>query len=206
MKLVVLGATGGIGLEIVKQAVERGHSLTAFVRAPERLEAFRDRISVIRGDLLNSAELAKVLEGQDAVLSSFGPREPRADGKLLQSFASALTSAMFQSRIRRAIVVSVAFLFKDSIIPPAYLVGRLLFAHHVADASAMEAILKESGLDWTIVRPPGLTDKPRTGAYRVREGHLPRFGFTISRADVADFMTKSVENRASVGKIVGVCN
>lgn len=206
MKLVVLGATGGIGLELVRQAIERGHSVTALVRAPERLQAFRDRITVIQGDLFNSAELAKVLKGHDAVLSSFGPRAPRADGKLLESFASALTKGMLHSDTRRVIVVSVAFLFKDMIIPPAYLVGRLLFSHHVADAAAMEEILKKSGLDWTIVRPPQLTDKPRTGTYRVREGHLPRFGFTISRADVADYMIKAVESRASIGEIVGVCN
>ncbi len=113
---------------------------------------------------------------------------------------------MLQSSIRRVVIVSVAFLFKDMIIPPAYLVGRLFFAHHVADASAMEDIVKKSGLDGTIVRPPQLTDKPRTGAYRVREGHLPRFGFTISRADGADYMIKAVENCSSINKIVGVCN
>lgn len=206
MKLVVLGATGGIGIEIVKQALDRGHSLTAFVRAPERLESFRDQLTVRCGDLLSSAELARVLEGQDAVLSSFGPRDPRADGKLLQSFAGALTKAMLQSGMRRVVAVSVAFLFKDMILPPAYLLGRLFFAHHVADASAMEEILSKSGLDWTIVRPPQLTDKPRTGTYRVREDHLPRYGFTISRADVADYMIKTVETGSSIGKIVGVCN
>ena len=206
MKLVVLGATGGIGLELVKQAIARGHSVTTFVRSPERLESFRDRINLVRGDLLNSAQLAQVLKGHDAVLSSFGPRDPRANGNLLESFASALTEAMQHTSTRRVIVVSVAFLFKDVIIPPAYLVGRLLFGHHVADATAMEEILTKSGLDWTIVRPPQLTDKPRTGTYRVREGHLPRFGFKISRADVADYMIKTVENHASVGKIIGVSN
>jgi putative NADH-flavin reductase len=206
MKLLVLGATGGNGLEIVKQAVKRGHSVTAFVRSPERLEEFRDGINTVRGNLLNSGELGEVLKGHDAVLSAFGPRDPKANGNLLQSFANALTSAMLHSDTRRVIVVSVAFLFKDMIIPPAYLVGRLLFAHHVADATAMEEILKRSGLDWTIVRPPQLTDKPRTGTYRVREGHLPRFGFTISRADVADYMIKAVENHASSQKIVGVSN
>jgi putative NADH-flavin reductase len=206
MKLVVLGATGGIGLEIVKQAVKRGHAVTAFVRSPERLEEFRDRINIVRGSLLNSDELGHVLEEQDAVLSAFGPRDPKANGNLLQSFANALTCAMLHSATQRVIVVSVAFLFKDMIIPPAYLVGRLFFGHHVADATAMEEIVRKSGLDWTIVRPPQLTDKPRTGAYRIREGHLPRFGFKISRADVADYMIKAVENHASSGKIVGVSN
>ena len=69
-----------------------------------------------------------------------------------------------------------------------------------------ERVLGESELDWTIVRPPELTDKLYTGKYRVREGHLPRFGFKISRADVADFMIKVTEDRSSIRKIVGVCN
>ena len=208
MKLVVLGATGGIGLEVVSQALERGHSVTAFVRSAERLKSVAGKIALIEGDLLSSGELARVLEGQDAILSSFGAREPvtKADSTLMRRFAAALTTAMTQARSRRVIVVSVAFLFKDSVIPPAYLVGRLLFPYTVADASAMEDIFRQDGLDWTIVRPPELTDKPRTGKYRVREGHLPRFGFKISRADVADFMIRTAENRAWVGKIIGVCN
>jgi hypothetical protein len=104
------------------------------------------------------------------------------------------------------VVESVAFLFKDSIIPPAYLIGRLFFRDLVADSAEMEGVITKSGLDWTIVRPPRLTDEPRTGKYRVREGHLPPFGFQISRADVADFAIKSVEKHAPIGKIVGVCN
>src|SRR5437867_5609937 len=85
MKVVVLGATGGTGLEIVRQAIEHGHSVTAFVRSPERLEPFRDRITVKQGDLLNSAELERVIKGHDAVLSGFGPRAPvsKDDANLL---------------------------------------------------------------------------------------------------------------------------
>jgi putative NADH-flavin reductase len=75
MKLL-LGATGGTGLQIVDQAIERGHSVTAFVRAPDALKRFGDRIVVIPGNLLNSSELQPVLEGHDAALSSFGPRLP----------------------------------------------------------------------------------------------------------------------------------
>jgi putative NADH-flavin reductase len=70
----------------------------------------------------------------------------------------------------------------------------------------MERIFAESDLDWTMVRPPELTDKPYTGKYRVREGHLPRFGLKISRADVADFMITLAENHASIRKVVGVAN
>src|SRR5438309_7291304 len=96
MKLLVLGATGGTGLELVRQAIEHGHSVTAFVRSPERLKPFGDRIIVKQGNLLNSAELERVIQGQDAVLSGFGPRLPisNADANLLRQFAVALTTAM----------------------------------------------------------------------------------------------------------------
>jgi uncharacterized protein YbjT (DUF2867 family) len=70
----------------------------------------------------------------------------------------------------------------------------------------MERTIRASELDWTIVRPPQLTDKPFTGTYRVREGHLPRFGFNISRADVADCFIKALQDRATVKKILGVSN
>jgi putative NADH-flavin reductase len=208
MKLVVLGATGATGLEIVRKSIERGHSVTAFVRSPERLEAFRDRITIKQGDLLNSDELEQVIQGHDAVVSGFGPRVPisKADANLLKQFAVALTRAMLHTAVRRVVVESVAFLFKDSIVPPTYLLGRLLFPGIVADSSAMERVFRESELEWTIVRPPQLTDKPYTGKYRVREGHLPRFGFSISRADVADFMVKAAEDHSSIHKIVGICN
>jgi NAD(P)H-binding len=111
---------------------------------------------------------------------------------------------MPRAGIRRVVVESVAFLFRDAIIPPAYLLGRLFFPGVVADASAMEMVLKKSGLDWTIARPPKLTPKPYTGNIAAR-GHLPPFSFSISYADVADFMIKAVQNHALIDKVVGVC-
>jgi putative NADH-flavin reductase len=208
MKLVVLGATGGTGLEIVRQAIERGHSVTAFVRSAERLKTFGDRITVRQGDLLNVGELERAIGGHDAVLSGFGPRVPiaKADANLLRSFATALTAAMRGAGVRRMAVVSTAFLFKDSIVPPTYLFGRLFFPGVVVDAAGMERTFMESDLGWTIVRPPQLTDGLFTGKYRLRTGHLPRFGFKISRADVGHCFLKVVEDRAYLGKVVGVSN
>ena len=208
MKLLVLGATGGIGQEIVRQAVDRNHRVTAFVRAPERLKSIGGRFGVIQGDSLNSAELARAMEGQDAILSGFGPRVPiaKADSTLLHRFGVALSDAMKKVGIRRSVIVSTAFLFKDSIMPPTNLVGRLFFPNIVADASEMESFFQKSGLDWTLVRPPRLTNGARRGRFRVREGHLPGFGFTISRADVAAFMIKAAENHAFIQKIVGISN
>lgn len=146
MKLVVLGATGGTGLEIVRQAVERGHSVTALVRSPDRLARWWDRIRIVQGNLLNSSELARVIEGQDAVVSSFGPRVPvkKSEAHLLEQFGDALTAAMARTRVTRAVIESVAFLFRDSWFPPAYIVGRLLFPITVSDAAAMEPCLRRA--------------------------------------------------------------
>jgi len=208
MKLLVLGATGGTGLEIVRQATQRGHHITAFVRSPEKLKPFNGRINLEQGNLLDSIQLEKVIQGHDAVLSAFGPRVPvsKTDAHLLEQFATGLTQAMLHTAVRRVVVESVAFLFKEAIIPPAYFLGRLFFPGMVADASAMENVFEESGLDWTMARPPELTDKPYTGKYRVREGRLPLFGFRISRADVADFMLTALEDRCLIGKVIGLCN
>ena len=157
---------------------------------------------------MDSIQLEKVIQGHDAVLSAFGPRVPvsKTDAHLLEQFATGLTQAMLHTAVRRVVVESVAFLFKEAIIPPAYFLGKLFFPGMVADASAMENVFEESGLDWTMARPPELTDKPYTGKYRVREGRLPLFGFRISRADVADFMLTAVEDRCLIGKVIGLCN
>jgi len=208
MKLLILGATGATGLHVVGQAVERGHMVTAFVRNTGPLEKFGDRINVVRGNLLDPAELAGVLAGQEAVLSAFGPRLPisKADADLLQRFAVAVTQGMQKAGVRRVVIESTAFLFKDAIFPPAHLFGRLFFPGVVRDAREMESIVAKSGLDWTLVRPPQLTNKSATRKYRTTVGHLPPFGFNISRADVADFMIKAGENHASIQKIIGLAN
>ena len=208
MKLVVLGATGGVGLEIVRQALARDHRVKAFVRSAERLKPYADRVEIERGDLLDSDALATAIRGCDAILSGFGPRLPisKSDANLLRDFAAALTRAMQQAAVRRVVIVSTAFLFKDAILPPAHFFGRLLFPGVVKDATAMEQIISGSGLDWTLVRPPQLTDKPRTGTYRVRDGHLPVFGFKIARTDVADFCLRAVEDPGAVPRIIGISN
>jgi putative NADH-flavin reductase len=208
MKLVILGATGGMGLELIRRSLAHGHSVTTFVRAPQRLDEFRNQITIKQGDLLNQDALARVLRGHDAILSGFGPRVPiaKSDAHLLEKFATVLTGAMRDASVRRAVIISTAFLFKDSIIPPTYLVGRLLFPTVVTDSAALERIFQNSQLDWTLVRPPQLTDTSFTGKYRVRLGHLPRFGFKIARADVADYFIKAASDNTLVRKIVGVSN
>jgi len=208
MKIVILGATGGTGKELIRQSLEAGHSVTAFVRNSDPLGVFKEKIKVRTGDLLDHNQLASALQGHDAVLSGFGPRVPiaKTDAHLLRDFARVLTSAMRQARLRRAIVISTAFLFKDSLLPPTYLIGKLLFPSVVSDAAEMESTIQRSDLDWTIVRPPQLTDSAPTRKYRERIGHLPRLGFKISRADVADYFVRALPNEALIRRVVGLSN
>ena len=206
MRVLILGATGGTGMEIVRQTIVRGHSVTAFVRSPEKLGSYKDLITVKQGSPLDSSALGAVAVGHDAVLSAFGPRVPIAlsDQHLLRDFAAALSQGLRQAGVKRVILESAAFLFKDALMPPAYLLGKLFFPTVVADAMDMETIIRERELDWTLLRPPKLTDAKHTGQYRVREGHLPRFGFSISRANVADCFLRLLEDTSTGRKIFGV--
>lgn len=206
MKLIVLGATGGTGLEVVQRAIQRGHTVTAFVRSPERLGKPRQSITVRQGDLLSVTELEAAIRGHDGVVSAFGPRLPiaKSDEDLLSRFACVLRAAMENSGVRRVVVESTAFLFRSAIAPPAHLVGKLFFPKIVVDAAGMEETFRTSNLNWTMVRPPQLADSPYSGKYRVREDRLPVFGFKASRANVAEFMVKCAEDARSIRKVFGV--
>jgi putative NADH-flavin reductase len=208
MNLVVLGATGGIGMELVRESLKRGHSVTAFVHNAAPLSEFQGRIRVVEGDPLDRGRLARVLENHDAVLSGFGPRVPisKSDAHLLEQFAAVLAGAMQHAKVRRLVIISTAFLFKDSMVPPTYLLGKLLFPSVVTDSAALKKTIQESLLEWTIVRPPLLTDGPMTESYRERIGHLPRLGFKISRADVAHYFVKAIRKGDVMRKIVGISN
>ncbi len=203
MRLFILGATGGIGRKLVKQGLERGYEVTAFARAPEKLRLRHERLAAIPGDPRDAEQLKKALIGHDAVLSTLGHRRG-GSVTLLGECARGTVSAMQETRVRLLLVVSVAFLFCDAGLPAALLRNVFLRANGV-DSREMERALIESEPDWTIVRPPRLTNGPRTGRYRVEGGHLPRRGFLISRAEVAHFMLDETGKGARVRKIVGVC-
>jgi putative NADH-flavin reductase len=202
MRLLILGATGGIGQLLVRLALERGHEVTAFVRSPEKITLRNERLTIIPGDLLNASQLVQVLTAQDAVLSAFGPAVLRSI-TTRRDFARALATAMRQSGGRRVVMVSTALLFpKVSLL--GVILRRTLCKNIVPDAAGMESEISKDGLDWTIVRPPRLTNGPLTQAYRVVDGQLPEGGAAISRADVADFMLNEIEKPAHRTQIVGM--
>ena len=201
MRLLILGATGGTGRLLVAQALSRGHAVTAFVRAPEKLRV-DERLTLCRGDPRNADGLAAALPGHDAVLSCLGPPGP-ARSTLLRDSARSIVAAMQATAMRRLLVVSAAVLFEDA---GAFvnLMRRTLLKNVAEDNGAMERVIAASDLTWTIARPPRLTNGRMTGRYRIAEAHLPRRGFLISRADVAHFLLGALEGDAYARRIVGV--
>src|SRR5258706_8941563 len=204
MKLFILGTTGGIGRHLLQIALERGHQVTAYVRSPKKIATTHERLKVIQGDVFNADQMARSLTGHDVVLSSFGPLTILSS-TLRRQFGRTLAAAMRKSGVRRAQVVSAAFLFHDLGLSALFLKATL-FRQMIPDMAGMEAEVCQSDLDWTIVRPPRLTNGPARHSYRVADGSLPKGGFLISRADVAHFMIGEAENPTHLKQIVGVAN
>jgi putative NADH-flavin reductase len=204
MRLLIIGATGGTGLQVTRQAVEGGHSVTAFVRSPQKLGSLRQRVVVREGDPRRVADLRDVLPGHDAVISTLGPAGV-GPTTVLRAAAESAVAAMQAAGVRRLLVVSAAVLFDDLGLAGKILRHTLL--RNIADDSIeMERIVVASALDWTIARPPRLTNGPRTGRYDVEDGHLPgRSAFAaISRADVAEFLVSEIQRNAHIHEIVGI--
>jgi putative NADH-flavin reductase len=202
MRLLILGATGGTGRALLEQARTRGHGVTAFVRSPQKLGGPHDGVTVLRGDPLNVTELRAVLPGHEAVLSALGAPGPGRT-TILRDSGRATVEAMHAAGTRRLLVVSVAALFDNAGFVPA-LFRRTILRNIVADAAEMERAIMDSDLDWTIARPPRLTNGPLTKRYRVADGRLPRGKIWVSRADVADFLLNELEDRRHIHEIVGV--
>ncbi|MGW5100932.1 NAD(P)-dependent oxidoreductase [Streptomyces sp. NPDC004100] len=208
MKLTVFGATGGIGGEIVRQALGAGHEVTAVVRDPARLTVTGERLDVVRADLSDPGALRSAVAGRDAVLSGLGART-RKDAGVAAPLTRTVLGAMEAEGVRRLLVVTAA-----PIGPAPEREGALdrgmrrvvsaVFKDIYADLRETEAALAASGTDWTAVRPPKLLDKPFTGRYRMVIGGFPHGGRFIGRADVAHAMLAMVDDAATVKQGVGV--
>jgi len=199
MKLFVMGATGRTGQEVVQQAIARGHYVTAFVRSPESITLRNERLTVLKGNAMDENELSEAMQNHDAVISTLGPREVFRPGTLLHDSALATTRAMNRSGVKRLVVLSAAAHFPG--IPNR--IASFIMRNHMRDSLAMEAIVQANGLDWTIARPPRLTQEDSV-TYRSREGAAPKMGFTLSRKAVAAFMLDAIEQKKHVHKNVGI--
>ncbi|PVC82977.1 NAD(P)H-binding protein [Streptomyces sp. CS131] len=209
MRITVFGATGGVGQEIVGQALAAGHEVTAVVRDPDRLPGPLEGAGphgVVRLD--DEAAVRAAVAGRDAVLSGLGSRGRKANG-VAERLTGRIVSAMEAEGARRLLVVSAVPVGPEPADDP--LVDRLMrraigaaLAELYADLARMEAVLADSATDWTAVRPPRLTDGPRTGVYRKVVGGTPRSSRTVSRADVAHAMLALIDDPAAVKQGVGI--
>lgn len=208
MKLTVLGATGGIGQEIVRQALGSGHQVTAVVRDPARLTVTGAGLEVFRTDLTDPEALRPAVAGRDAVLSGLGARR-RKDAGVASRLTRTVLGAMEAEQTRRLLVVSASPVgpaaAEDGVVDRAMrgMISSLLKDVY-ADLREMEAALAASATDWTTVRPPRLQDKPVTGSYRTAVGGFPARGRLIGRADVAHAMLAMTDDPATVKQGVGI--
>ncbi|ADP80606.1 NAD(P)-dependent oxidoreductase [Pseudofrankia inefficax] len=220
MKLTIFAATGGIGRLLVAQALDAGHEVTAVARRPEAVAPSPGR--VVAADLATAdpAALVPAVAGADAVLSALGGRS-RRDTDVATRGTDAVVTAMRTAGVHRIVVVSAAPI--GTVASPArphpprrdpgdgplmrYVLGpavRAALGGHYADLARMEDLLRASTLDWTIVRPPRLTDGPLTAAYRTAYGRNLRRGASVSRPDVAHYMLRCLDDPTSERQTVGI--
>jgi len=175
MKITIIAATGGVGRQLVGQALASGHDVTAVARNPAKLPPdvlAAGTARVIAADLArpDPQVLESAVAGADAVLSALGPHNNSDAG----------------------------------IAAPGTRIAKILFGKVYDDLARMEDVLRDSGLDWTILRPPQLTGKPLTGRYRTARGRNVRGGRSIPRADVADYMLALLAQPDTIGQVIGI--
>jgi putative NADH-flavin reductase len=204
MRLTILGATGGIGSLLLPLALDQGHYVTAFARAPEKITRIGSRLNILGGDLFNAEQMATAIQGSDAVLSAFGPTTLLRTHQR-RDFGRTLVEALRAAGATRFLHVSTAFLFRDGGLP-VNLMANTLFRNVTTDSGDCEREMAQPDLAWTIVRPPRLLDKPATGKARIVAGHLPKGGLTATRADVAAFMLQEATQPRFVRQVVGLAN
>lgn len=209
-QIVVLGANGGIGNQAVVQALAAGHQVTAILRTPSNLTIQHPNLNIIQGDVMQARSLDEHLRGKDVIVSAIGKNSVKKT-TLYSQGAKNLIEAMERTGIKCAFFISASGL---DVNPTHTLLVRLatkyilqvILRNMYADQRVMENIIKKSYIDWTIVRPPKLLDKPQTGTYRISTNSFLNNGLSISRADVAHFIIHNLNNEAIINKTVEIAD
>jgi putative NADH-flavin reductase len=202
MKIALLGATRGTGRQVLEQALERGHEVRALVRDAKALTVTHPKLEVVQGDALNAADVAKVVQGADAVVSSLGASKLWSTARTVSKGAAATVEAMRQHGVKRVIFVSVRGAGKQGFVASALVLlasvlVRGVWDNVLEDKNRSERIFEAADLDYTFVRAPGMTDGPKTGRYRtLLDGSMGRA--EISRADLGVFIVDELEQRKFV--------
>ena len=209
MNVLVVGATGRTGRLLAAGAAERGHRVTALVRAPDRLGAVAGAVRVVHGDVLDGGVVSDAVDGQDAVLIALGVAMKKSDPPVNSLGTLNVIRSMQRYGVRRLVVLSAGGTQpgRDPNLPWFYdrVVKPLFLRSAYADLRRMETSVRQSQLDWTIVRASGgLTDGPPRGTYRAEPGYSIPGGRRIARADVAEFMLDQLVLRDDIGHAVAI--
>jgi putative NADH-flavin reductase len=211
MKLTIFGATGATGTYLTSKALASGHEVTAAVRDPARLAIpAQPRLRILTADVMDPGSITAATAGADAVISVVGPRGT-GPTTVIQDSVRSIIQAMDKTGTRRFLQVSGSIVADDGESPyMRYLVkpiARRTFLRQVcADMRRGEDQIRDSDLDWTIVRPPSLNDKAARGTYRTATDRNLPHGFTLSRADLAACMLTLLDDPAVIRHHVSIAN
>ena len=209
VRLLIVGATGGTGRQLVLQALERGFAVTALVRDPSRLTISHPQLTVARGDVLDEGSVDAAMRGQEAVLSALGHKRYLSPTRILSEGTRNILRAMEAHGVSR-FVCETSLGIGDSAgrmgLYYTFFTIPVVLPFYFWDKTRQERIIAGSSVAWTIVRPGVLTNGEKRGRYR----HGPRIGsflwtVRISRADVADFMLNQLESNTYLRTAPGVC-
>lgn len=193
MKIIVFGATGGVGQWVVKQAIEKGFEVTAFVRTASKLNTTHKNLTVIQGNALSQTEVSAAIAGHDAVVSCLGSNQGMKPSTDLQEMTKHIVAGMLEHGVKRIVYTASAGIDKELPGISGKLVMRMLKNPLIDHRAAVDCILAHD-LNYTIARPMGLTNRPAAGHYRESATSVPQHAKSISRADVAHFILKALQD------------
>ena len=203
MKVIVFGATGGVGQAFVRQALEDGHEVTAFVRNSAKLQLKHDKLRVVQGDALNQEEVTAAIAGHDAVVSGLGSSQGLKKSTELQRMAQSVVQGMQANQVKRILYTASAGIDRE--LPG--LSGKMVMAllkNVLADHRVAVEQIKSHDLDYTIARPMGLKNLPLTGKYREAATGVPAKAGSIAREDVAHFLLKAMKDPSYIRTSIGL--
>ncbi|WP_433468573.1 NAD(P)-dependent oxidoreductase [Spirillospora sp. CA-128828] len=210
MRITIFGATGGTGMHAVRRALDAGHEVTAVVRDPAGLPAeLRACADVVQADVMDPAAIEEAVKGRDAVVTAIGTRDGGRPTSVCADSTRGIVAAMAAAGTERFVLTSASGLHAGPGDDPLTrfvakpLLGRFL-KHAFADMRAAEALTRDSGLAWTIVRPPRLTNGPGNGRYRKAADRNVFGGVSIARTDLATALLDVAGDPSSIGHVVSV--
>lgn len=204
MKIIVFGATGGVGRHVVNQALQTGDEVTAFVRDLTKLQIENDHLHVVRGDATNAEEVSAAIAGHDAVISCLGSNKMVAKSTQLEEMTQHIVAGMEAHHVKRIVYTASAGINNELPGVGGKMVMKMLQNVLIDHRHAVDLIQAHKDLQYTIVRPLGLTNDDYTGAYREAKEGVSENARNIPRADVAHFILKALGDDTYIGESVGI--